>query len=102
MVKENVQLPSKEFKNEKLMRENLKMNQTFNLTSNSFMAGASTVGDATVRMNQTGAFGDNSENNYAEEGNEEMRDQMPMNKTHSGVKQNHKFLKKGMEGMRST
>ena len=51
MVKENVQLPSKEFKNEKLMRENLKMNQTFNLTSNSFMAGASTVGDATVRMN---------------------------------------------------
>ena len=77
------------------------MNQTFNLTSNSFMAGASTVGDATARMNMTGAFG-NSENNYADERNEEMRDEMPMNKTHSGVKQNQKFLKKGMEGMRST
>lgn len=102
MVKENVQLPTKEFQEEKLRRENLKMNQTFNLTSNSFMAGASTVGDATVRMNQTGAFGNVSETNYAEEGNEEMRDEMPMNKTHSGVKAGQKFLKKGLEGMRST
>ena len=86
MIKENVQLPTKEFKMEKMQRENLKMNQTFNMTSNSFMAGASTVGDATVRMNQTGAFGNISDNNYAEEGNEEMRDHVPMNKTHSGLK----------------
>ena len=78
------------------------MNQTFNLTSNSFMAGASTVGDATVRMNQTGAFGNVSEYNQGEERNDEMRDEVPMNKTHSGVKPGQRFLKKGLEGMRST